>query len=222
MGRPPNTEKLPGDYLRNEQANDAWRGSSDRGAVLVLSAQLETLVDAAVRKSLTGRHRQGRHPLLDGPTAPVGTWFSKNLLLVESGIISKRLGRDIEWIRHIRNRFAQEWACDSLEEPKVHSQLLSLRSLLPTGVAVNEPHRGRSAFIAAVLSLMNAMDDICKQTRARPPKADEQVYRLVASTRTKGMSARSPARPPRSDLALAASLARRSPPRMNSRRGGRL
>ena len=92
-GRPP--KKLPGDYLRNEQVNAAWHGSSDRAAVLVLSAQLETLVDAAVRKSLTGRHRQGRHPLLDGPTAPVGTWFSKNLLLRESGIISERLWRDI-------------------------------------------------------------------------------------------------------------------------------
>jgi hypothetical protein len=185
MGRPP--KKLPGDYLRNEQVNAAWHGSSDRGAVLVLSAQLETLVDAAVRKSLTRRHRQGRHPLLDGPTAPIGTWFSKNLLLLESGIISERLWRDIERVRQIRNRFAQEWSCNSLEDTKVHSQLLLFESVSPLGVADKEPNRDRSVFIAAVFSLMKAMDKVCKQTRARRPKADEQVYDVAASSKTTGI-----------------------------------
>ena len=192
MGRPP--KRLPGDYLRTEQVSDAWHESSDRGAVLVLSAQLETLVDAAVRKSLTGRHRQGRHPLLDGPTAPVGTWFSKNLLLFESGIISERLWRDIERVRQIRNRFAQEWSCNSLEDTKIHSQLLLFESVLPLGVAGNEPHRARSVFIAAVFNLMKAMDEVCKWTRARRPKADEQVYNVAASSKTTGIRNGSPAR----------------------------
>ena len=170
-------KRLPGDYRRGEGVSAAWHGGSDRGTVLVLAAQLETLVDAALRKSLTGCYRQGRHPLLDGPAAPAGNWFSKNLLLFHSGIISERLWRDIERVREIRDRFAQDWSCDSFEDPKIHAQLVSFNSLSSPAGAANESDADRSVFIDVVISLMKGMEEVCKRTRARQPKADEQVYR---------------------------------------------
>ena len=65
---------------------------------------------------------------------------------------------------------------------------------MPLGVAGNEPHRARSVFIAAVFNLMKAMDEVCKWTRARRPKADEQVYNVAASSKTTGIRNGSPAR----------------------------
>jgi hypothetical protein len=179
-GRPP--KKLPGDYLRNEQVNAAWHGSSDRGCSRVGRPVGDT-GRCSIEEEPDGTPSAGRHPLLDGAAAPVGTWFSKNLLLFESGIISDRLWRDIERVRQIRDRFAQEWSCNSLEDPKVHSQLPLFDSLSPPGLAENAPHRDRSVFIAAVFSLMQAMDQVCKQTRARRPKADEQIYDVAASSK---------------------------------------
>ena len=97
--------------------------------------------------------------------------------------------------RHVlRHRLDRRGASARAMEPVCEgARAGSGQTVRRRGVAANERHRDRSAFIAAVLSPMKVMDKLCKQTRARRPKADEQVYDVAASRKTTGTRMKSPA-----------------------------
>ncbi len=81
---------------------EALAENNDRGAAIILAADVENALDSV----LTSRLVRKRTSLLFGPDKPFGSFRNKVVMAYAMNICGERAYRNLEIIRHIRNAFA--------------------------------------------------------------------------------------------------------------------
>jgi len=99
--------------------------------------------------------------LLEGATAPLGTFSARILAAQALGLLPPKAARDLNLIRKIRNEFAHNLACGSFEVPEVTSRCRELY------YCFSNPQRPRSRFTNATTGILAIID--FKTTFATPP-----------------------------------------------------
>lgn len=98
---------------------------SDRACVVLAASLLDSALETVLSTYLVPV-ATGPDTLLDGATAPVGTFSAKIDLAYRTGLISSRFARDLHLIRRIRNDFAHNISSCSFEDASVRSRALEL------------------------------------------------------------------------------------------------
>jgi DNA-binding MltR family transcriptional regulator len=63
-----------------------------------------------------------QNEVFSGANGPLGSFSAKNRLAYLMGLISEALFRDLETMRHIRNRFAHQTAIGRFDHPEISSR----------------------------------------------------------------------------------------------------
>jgi hypothetical protein len=105
-------------------------GGSDRGACLLVAAQLETELEAAIEATIGPFSDEIRGSLVeqDGPAA---TFARKIVLASALGILGPDLRHNFRLVRHIRNAFAHARIPIKFETPEIEMACNDLRLINP-------------------------------------------------------------------------------------------
>jgi len=126
-----------------------YQGETDRGAALVGAAQLaQQLVDLLKRHFLDAKETA---ELLEGASAPLGTFSSRILAAFCLGLISDQELRELQLIRKIRNEFAHQTHGLAFEDQKVASLCANLSDRMPDAVEHGITMTPRLRFVNAVI-----------------------------------------------------------------------
>lgn len=125
---------------------DEFQKESDRGAVLVGAA----LLDSRLERILRSHFIQGKHAndLLDGANAPLGTFSSRIKCCFSLGLMTAHERQELEIIRSIRNLFAHQEHGLNFEDTRVKGLCSSFSPRQPKG---SGPVTNRQMFINAVI-----------------------------------------------------------------------
>jgi len=147
-----------------EEALDVLRGESDRGAILVAVAVLDSIFTNRVEQLLGHGSTKARQRLL---SRSLGSFSAKVDLAFCIGIISSPLYQDIQLLNKLRNRCAHDWGdfavtdeiIASFIEPMAMKQAINAANeinpiFFPPGTS---PKRIMVSTLAALITLANLM-----------------------------------------------------------------
>ena len=125
-----------------------FQGETDRGAALVGAALIDIRLSETLRAFMVSPKAAG--VLLDGGTAPLGTFSSRIKATFAVGLIDAHERAECDLIRKVRNEFAHQPHGITFADPKIEALCDRLQSDLPGG---REAHVGkpRSVFVNAVI-----------------------------------------------------------------------
>ena len=125
-----------------------FQGETDRGAALVGAALIDLRLSETLRAFMVSPKAAG--DLLDGGSAPLGTFSSRIKATFSLGLIDRHERTECDLIRKVRNEFAHQPHGITFADPKIEALCERLQSDLPDG---REAHVGkpRSVFINAVI-----------------------------------------------------------------------
>ena len=123
---------------------------SDRGATLVAAAALDDRLLGVLRAFFTDS--KASKELLEGYSAPLGTFASRASAASALGLIQKNELNEITIIRKIRNEFGHDWETMSFDTPEVAKYCRKLPWLGPAEYESGASHKSR--FNAAVAILL--------------------------------------------------------------------
>lgn len=84
---------------------EAWRGESDRGAIILAATTLEDRLQAAILGKMVNLNSDETSRLF-GPDAPLGTFSAKIRLAQALGILERQEARAVDILREMRNACA--------------------------------------------------------------------------------------------------------------------
>lgn len=146
--------------MRDEDIRDfsaflkEFQDETDRGAALVGAAVIDDRLCETLRAFMVSD--KAASPLLDGGSAPLGTFSSRIDATFALGLISEHEHRECHLIRRIRNEFAHRKHGVAFGDNKIGQLCSNLKSDLPGGrdAFVGKP---RSIFINAVVLISMAL-----------------------------------------------------------------
>lgn len=97
---------------------------SERGRVLVASSLIEEMLEEILRARLSDGETTSL--LMNGGSAPIGTFSAKAKLSRSLCLISEKEYRDIDLIRRIRNKFAHSVRC-SFQDQQITDWAMNLK-----------------------------------------------------------------------------------------------
>ena len=139
---------------------------TDRGLPLVAAALIDELLAGSLRNFFV-QDRSGEK-LLDGATAPMGTFSARLQLCYALGLIDDYEKSEIDLIRKIRNHFAHARHGLSFADASINGLCTSLSSPLPQGDAYLRPtarFRLINATVCMVLRLYHRADWVALERR---------------------------------------------------------
>lgn len=119
-----------------------FQDETDRGAALVGAALLDLRLSETLRAFMVGP--KAASDLLDGGTAPLGTFSSRIKATFALGLIDAHERAECDLIRRVRNEFAHQPHGITFVDPKIEALCDKLRSDLPGG---RESHLGKPRFV---------------------------------------------------------------------------
>jgi mannitol operon repressor len=158
--------------MRDEDIKDfsaflkEFQGETDRGAALVGAALIDLRLTETLRSFMVSNSAAAE--LLDGPTAPLGTFSSHINATFALGLISVHEKNECHLIRKIRNEFAHRAHGTTFKDSEISTLCQNLKSDLPGGRTkfTDDP---RFIFVNAVilvsLSLTYRSEWVAKEKR---------------------------------------------------------
>lgn len=131
-----------------------FQGETDRGAALVGAAVIDDRLCETLRAFMVSD--KAASPLLDGGSAPLGSFSSRIEATFALGLISEHEYRECHLIRRVRNEFAHRKHGTNFGDQKITALCNNLKSDLPGGrdAFVGKP---RGVFINAVVLVSMAL-----------------------------------------------------------------
>jgi hypothetical protein len=127
---------------------------SDRGQVLIACSYLDDLMRRILLAFLIDRDITTR--LIEGFSAPLGTFSTRTSAAYALGLISEREFRECEVLRRIRNRFAHDMHA-SFDMQNIGDLCQNLTMTVPNydSVVLDARSRYTTAAVALILGLIN-------------------------------------------------------------------
>jgi mannitol operon repressor len=126
-----------------------YQSETDRGAALVGAAQLDhQLFELLKRYFINGKESDD---LLEGATAPLGTFSARILAAFCLGLISEYEFRELQLIRKVRNEFAHRTHGLLFADPKVTSLCADFDDRMPDAMEHGIEMTPRLRFVNAVI-----------------------------------------------------------------------
>ncbi len=126
-----------------------FQGETDRGAALVGAALLDQQLLDLLKSHLLNKKESAE--LLEGGTAPLGTFSSRIKACYCLGLITDLEHKELQLIRKIRNEFAHQTHGLTFQAEKIESLCGSLRDRMPDAKEKNIERTIRAKFIDAVI-----------------------------------------------------------------------
>jgi len=123
-----------------------FQSETDRGAALVGAAIIDHRLSETLRAFMVTKTASAE--LLDGGTAPLGTFSARIKATFALGLIDHREQRECDLIRKVRNEFAHRTHGIGFSNPKIAEACQRLQSDVPGDRAEFSP---RQLFINAVV-----------------------------------------------------------------------
>lgn len=159
-------EKIPGiDEKFEEQYNLRMSliKESDRGAVLLSVAFLESYLENALKSKLIGS--KNRIDKLFDLNGALGSFSNKIDMSFSIGIINEKIYNDLTNIRKIRNKFAHTYELIELSSPTINDNILKLK-LCPRKNIENSS--ARQIFISTIFYLISIFLSISLKRQKLP------------------------------------------------------
>jgi len=159
-----------------------WQNESDRGVVISNFSVIDETLYALLRKKLATPMTEN-DPLLDGPTAPIGSFYAKLLLAKSLGLISESLFQDLNTLRELRNAFAHNIRGASFSTPSVRQLITKFDHLYKGMVLPDVAPWERARFLAIILHFLAELHDKRSQIKKIRRAKLEYVYveKIVAN-----------------------------------------
>ena len=123
--------------MRDEDVKDfrafvkEFQGETDRGAALVGAALIDLRLTEALRAFMVSNNAADE--LLEGPTAPLGTFASRIAATFALGLIDAHEKHECHLIRKVRNEFAHRAHGTTFHDHDISKLCHELQSDLPGG-----------------------------------------------------------------------------------------
>ena len=156
-------------------------GGSDRGSCLLVVAQLENELEAAIEATIGPLSDEMRGALVeqDGPTA---TFARKITIAAALGILGPNLRHNFRIVRHIRNAFAHARVPITFETPEVEAAVNDLHLINPvppydTSQSIRMNPESRLFFEEVVGAMLVTLHGYLRRTlrekKQNPPQAPQ-------------------------------------------------
>jgi len=146
--------------MRDEDVKDfqaflrEFQSETDRGAALVGAALIDLRLTETLRAFMVSNN--AADDLLEGPTAPLGTFASRIAATFALGLIDAHEKHECNLIRKVRNEFAHRAHGTTFHDPDISKLCQELQSDLPGGKSkfTDDP---RFIFVNAVILISLAL-----------------------------------------------------------------
>jgi mannitol operon repressor len=132
----------------NDFLNEFHR-ESDRGSVLIAASLLDERLKEIIENFLAECNIT--HDLLNGPNAPLASFYSRISIAYALGLIQENEYEEINIIRKIRNEFGHKWKDVNFGTDKISKLCLKLPWLGPEENELGSSPRTRFDFVVVIL-----------------------------------------------------------------------
>ncbi|WP_319588467.1 hypothetical protein [uncultured Desulfobulbus sp.] len=102
------------------------KNESDRGAIIVAVSLFDVGLEKLIKATLVKSNPENNDPLFSGPTAPLGSFYSKTELAYRLGLLRKNTRDMLHYLRKLRNEFAHETHTVSMNDKPIEDKIKNL------------------------------------------------------------------------------------------------
>ena len=168
-----------------DEVMDEVKTESDRSAVIILAAELDTRLHKSLRKFfLPPLGSRGQRQLLFEPESQIGSFSMRTELAYRAKLISEEVHRELSFIRKIRNVFAHGGAGTTFSQDTQKSYVQELmlgknrverdKEVLSRTEVFKDWSYERSVFVISSVRLMSRLDVCGHRVEEVQPKFAEE------------------------------------------------
>jgi DNA-binding MltR family transcriptional regulator len=163
-----------------QQLMEDLKGESDRAAVIIAGAHLDTQVEDILRTALVPC-ASSEDTIFDGPNAPLHSFSNKIDFCYRLGLISNFMAKSLHLIRKIRNQFAHDIKSCNFADQSVKSRVNELYKLHRFDKKHTELQKifdssTKSHFLLSTTLILGVLNEVHSMLNSNEPKEAEWPF----------------------------------------------